>query len=290
MEKFIPPFFIMFNRHLRLLFLLLCLPLFLFGCKKKWQRIPNEKLEKLLGELYIAESTLKGIDIYNLKKTSDSVQSDVRKSIFEKYSVTERDFDSTIYYLGQHRLDLLSEICSKSIHRIEQFQHLYLDSINKKSDPSGKYAQQMEQRFSDSLSTILPPVNFMANKGNSNIYSSKIQLPFSYLKPISIHLSGILYGNFSPSSILIALEVTTPNGRIYEKAVHLEHKGAFSLCTLLDEIPKGTTVLVSFRPLLQNKTAFFQLGNLRIIPKQSPLDRIELQKLLQQQYPIPPFN
>ncbi len=288
MGKFVAPFFIMLNRHLGLLFLLLCLPLFLFGCKKKWQRIPNEKLEKLLGELYIAESTLKGMNIYDLKE--DSVQSDVRKSIFEKYGVTEKDFDSTIYYLGQHRLDLLSEICSKSIHRIEQFQHLYLDSINKKSDPFGKYAQQIEQKFSDSLSIILPFVNFIANKGNSNISSSKIQLPFSFLKPISIHLSGILYGNFSPSSILIALEVTTPNGRTYEKAVHLKHEGAFSLYTSLDEVPRGTTVLVSFRPLLQDKTAFFQLGNLRIIPKQSPLDRIELQKLLQQQYPVPPFN
>ena len=61
------------------------------GCKKRsWQRIPNDKLEKLLTELYTARGV--GQTLYLTSDQQDSIYASILKS----HGVSQEDLDSTI--------------------------------------------------------------------------------------------------------------------------------------------------------------------------------------------------
>lgn len=85
------------------------------GCKRRsWQRIPNDKLEQLLTELYTARGV--GQTLYLSSDQQDSIYASILKS----HGVSQEDLDSTIYYLSASKAKLLQKIIAQSSASIQR--------------------------------------------------------------------------------------------------------------------------------------------------------------------------
>ena len=85
------------------------------GCKKRsWQRIPNDKLEQILTELYSARGI--GQTLYLSSDQQDSIY----VSILQAHGVSQEDLDSTIYYLSASKAKLLQKIIAQSSASIQR--------------------------------------------------------------------------------------------------------------------------------------------------------------------------
>lgn len=98
--------------------------LLLEGCGQRgYKRIPKDKFQSLMVELYVADGYF--ANIYDPILT-DSVREAVYNNLFAKYGTTRRDYDSTLAWYGRNNLEEYITICQAVRDELER-QRVELD-------------------------------------------------------------------------------------------------------------------------------------------------------------------
>lgn len=216
------------------------------GCKKRsWQRIPNDKLEKLLTELYTARGV--GQTLYLTSDQQDSIYASILKS----HGVSQEDLDSTIYYLSASKARLLQKVIAQSSASIQREVEILertagFFQIGLESDGGNFYSP-----LPDTLSCRVTPLStypVRINKEQSS-YLWKVALADIPNLPDTIHqieIQGLVSGTRLPEqgqmpyiALSKQLDATPPPLAMESVSTQLPIGGAFVL-TLGTSTPERT--------------------------------------------------
>ena len=216
------------------------------GCKKRsWQRIPNDKLEQILTELYSARGI--GQTLYLSSDQQDSIY----VSILQAHGVSQEDLDSTIYYLSASKAKLLQKIIaqsSASIQREVEILERTTGFFRADSEGDGGY---FYSPLPDTLSCPVTPLSTYPISINSrqSSYLWKIALADLPHLPDTIHqieIQGLISGSHIPEqgqmpciALSKQLDAKTPPLAMESVSTRLPIGGVFVL-TLGESAPEST--------------------------------------------------
>lgn len=228
------------------------------GCKRRsWQRIPNDKLEQLLTELYTARGV--GQTLYLSSDQQDSIYASILKS----HGVSQEDLDSTIYYLSASKAKLLQKIIAQSSASIQREIEILerttgFFKIGLEGDEGNLYSP-----LPDSLSCRVTPLStypIRISKEQSS-YLWKVALADIPNLPDTIHqieIQGLVSGTQLPEesqmpyiAISKQLDATPPPLAMESVSMQLPIGGVFSL-TLGAATPEKTAEPTSSTDSLSN--------------------------------------
>lgn len=217
------------------------------GCKRRsWQRIPNDKLEQLLTELYTARGV--GQTLYLSSDQQDSIYASILKS----HGVSQEDLDSTIYYLSASKAKLLQKIIAQSSASIQREVEILerttgFFKVGLEGDEGNFYSP-----LPDSLSCRVTPLStypIRISKEQSS-YLWKVALADIPNLPDTIHqieIQGLVSGTRLPEefqmpyiAISKQLDATPPPLAMESASMQLPIGGVFSL-TLGSATPENAS-------------------------------------------------
>lgn len=217
------------------------------GCKKRsWQRIPNDKLEKLLTELYTARGV--GQTLYLTSDQQDSIYA----SILRSHGVSQEDLDSTIYYLSASKARLLQKIIAQSstsiqreIEILERTAELFKISLD--NNDEGDFYSPLPDTLSYRVTPLSTYPICMTMEQNSYLW--KVAIADIPHLPDTIHqieIQGLISGTQLPEqgqmpciALSKQLDATPPPLAVESVSKRLPVGGAFVL-TLGSSTPERT--------------------------------------------------
>lgn len=253
------------------------------GCKRRsWQRIPNDKLEQLLTELYTARGV--GQTLYLSSDQQDSIYASILKS----HGVSQEDLDSTIYYLSASKAKLLQKIIAQSSASIQREVEILerttgFFKVGLEGDEGNFYSP-----LPDSLSCRVTPLStypIRISKEQSS-YLWKVALADIPNLPDTIHqieIQGLVSGTQLPEefqmpyiAISKQLDATPPPLAMESASMQLPIGGVFSL-TLGAATPEKTAEPTSSTDSLSNTIDSIANGLMDSVsdsmPKSLPVSR-----------------
>lgn len=246
------------------------------GCKRRsWQRIPNDKLEQLLTELYTARGV--GQTLYLSSDQQDSIYASILKS----HGVSQEDLDSTIYYLSASKAKLLQKIIAQSSASIQREVEILerttgFFKVGLEGDEGNFYSP-----LPDSLSCRVTPLStypIRISKEQSS-YLWKVALADIPNLPDTIHqieIQGLVSGTRLPEefqmpyiAISKQLDATPPPLAMESASMQLPIGGVFSL-TLGAATPEKTEEPTSSTDSLSNTIDSIANGLMDSMPDSMP--------------------
>ena len=246
------------------------------GCKRRsWQRIPNDKLEQLLTELYTARGV--GQTLYLSSDQQDSIYASILKS----HGVSQEDLDSTIYYLSASKAKLLQKIIAQSSASIQREVEILerttgFFKVGLEGDEGNFYSP-----LPDSLSCRVTPLStypIRISKEQSS-YLWKVALADIPNLPDTIHqieIQGLVSGTRLPEEIQMPyiaiskqLDATPPPLAMESASMQLPIGGVFSL-TLGAATPEKTEEPTSSTDSLSNTIDSIANGLMDSMPDSMP--------------------
>ena len=246
------------------------------GCKRRsWQRIPNDKLEQLLTELYTARGV--GQTLYLSSDQQDSIYASILKS----HGVSQEDLDSTIYYLSASKAKLLQKIIAQSSASIQREVKILerttgFFKVGLEGDEGNFYSP-----LPDSLSCRVTPLStypIRISKEQSS-YLWKVALADIPNLPDTIHqieIQGLVSGTRLPEefqmpyiAISKQLDATPPPLAMESASMQLPIGGVFSL-TLGAATPEKTEEPTSSTDSLSNTIDSIANGLMDSMPDSMP--------------------
>lgn len=246
------------------------------GCKRRsWQRIPNDKLEQLLTELYTARGV--GQTLYLSSDQQDSIYASILKS----HGVSQEDLDSTIYYLSASKAKLLQKIIAQSSASIQREVEILerttgFFKVGLEGDEGNFYSP-----LPDSLSCRVTPLStypIRISKEQSS-YLWKVALADIPNLPDTIHqieIQGLVSGTRLPEefqmpyiAISKQLDATPPPLAMESASMQLPIGGVFSL-TLGSATPENASEPTSSTDSLSNTIDSIANGLMDSMPDSTP--------------------
>ncbi len=246
------------------------------GCKRRsWQRIPNDKLEQLLTELYTARGV--GQTLYLSSDQQDSIYA----SILQSHGVSQEDLDSTIYYLSASKAKLLQKIIAQSSASIQREVEILerttgFFKVGLEGDEGNLYSP-----LPDSLSCRVTPLStypIRISKEQSS-YLWKVALADIPNLPDTIHqieIQGLVSGTQLPEesqmpyiAISKQLDATPPPLAMESASMQLPIGGTFVL-TLGAATPEKTAEPTSSTDSLSNTIDSIANGLMDSMPDSMP--------------------
>ena len=246
------------------------------GCKRRsWQRIPNGKLEQLLTELYTARGV--GQTLYLSSDQQDSIYASILKS----HGVSQKDLDSTIYYLSASKAKLLQKIIAQSSASIQREVEILerttgFFKVGLEGDEGNFYSP-----LPDSLSCRVTPLSTYPIRisKEQNSYLWKVALADIPNLPDTIHqieIQGLVSGTRLPEefqmpyiAISKQLDATPPPLAMESASMQLPIGGVFSL-TLGAATPEKTAEPTSSTDSLSNTIDSIANGLMDSMPDSMP--------------------